>query len=74
MKGGDGKSWIKLVEFVRGSSMDLFNLWKDDLLNAMKQNLEAQLQMNTIANALTSTSVRFNFVSDNFNHVIDFQS
>ena len=39
--------------------MDLFNLWKDDLLNAMKQNLEAQLQMNTIANALTSTSVRF---------------
>ena len=54
--------------------MDLFNLWKDDLLNAMKQNLEAQLQMNTIANALTSTSVRFNFVNNNFNNVIDIQS
>ncbi|KAI9554525.1 hypothetical protein GHT06_019798 [Daphnia sinensis] len=54
-QGDEGKSWNSLLEFLRCSALDLFNVWKTDLLASMEQNLESQLQMNSTADTLKFT-------------------
>lgn len=58
-KGGETKAWNSLVEFLRNSALDLFQLWKSTILSSMARNLEQQLLLNSVADTLRSTPVSF---------------
>ena len=59
----DSPSWISLAEFLRTSSLSMFQVWMQQVLVTFSQDLGSRLNMSTLVATVNSTPVRKGFIT-----------